>query len=554
MKELVNLGTYVLNPSKQNSTEKTVVVLGIARSGTTMVAKVLKELGVFMGENDSPVVEDTELSKLLEQDRNIQKFEELVEERNEQHKVWGWKRPEAFRYIKLFENKIRNPHFIIVFRDPLAIGMRESISMQAELFQTMTKVQRRYTAIIRYLQGTDKTCLLVSYEKALQKQDAFVDSLVDYLGLDLKKKQIEAARKCIEIDSPIYLEKTSRKKHPRGAVLTSGNGSMKGWAYNGKNKQRQQVDVFVDGKLVDTIVAKDYRKGLEMKGIGDGHHAFTYDYSNHLKPSPKFTLIDFKIHETDIVLNNGPILNAQPLFFVHIPKVGGTSFRKMLFPKYKAQNIFPSARTMREHKGYPSHEVLMNLDEETLNDVQLIFGHYPFICAQDIGKSFLTACMFRNPYSRMVSNIFHFLRKNPETSAREIFEQRKAKTADTQVKYFADATYDGNPKGYSRKEADEADLKQAIENMKKLDFIGINERYDESLKLFEKTFNLDLGDMIMKNVGEGKDMSLFDDELVQEIKSSVALEQRFYDEVVLEYERRKSLAEQNAKDSNSELD
>lgn len=46
--KLINKGIYILNPS-HNEEEKTIIILGIARSGTTLVAKVLHSLGIYMG-------------------------------------------------------------------------------------------------------------------------------------------------------------------------------------------------------------------------------------------------------------------------------------------------------------------------------------------------------------------------------------------------------------------------------------------------------------------------------------------------------------------------
>jgi hypothetical protein len=47
-KNLINSGIYVLNELPQVE-EKTIIVLGSPRSGTSMIGKVLYELGIFKG-------------------------------------------------------------------------------------------------------------------------------------------------------------------------------------------------------------------------------------------------------------------------------------------------------------------------------------------------------------------------------------------------------------------------------------------------------------------------------------------------------------------------
>ncbi len=131
LEKLINKGIYILTPS-QDVEEKTVIVLGIARSGTTVVAKILQSLGIYMGDKVSAVMEDIELFTCLEQN-NIEKAKEIIQNRNLQYKIWGWKRPEAFLYYNLWKELFRNPHIIIIFRDPLAVSLRNFLSVNLEV-------------------------------------------------------------------------------------------------------------------------------------------------------------------------------------------------------------------------------------------------------------------------------------------------------------------------------------------------------------------------------------------------------------------------------------
>ncbi len=538
MNELINWGTLSLNKDESKSGPKTVVVLGIARSGTTMVAKILQELGVYLGDKDSPVSEDMSVSNLLEKDRNMEAFDQLVAERNEAHSIWGWKRPEAFRYIKHFEGHIRNPHFIFLYRDPLAIGVREKTSMQADVFQAMTRVQKRYTAINRYVQNTEHACLLVSYEKALLKSKALIDSLVEYLDLDVSDETKSNALKAIQTDNQEYLKRTSRKKRPQGVLKSTKDGILKGWAFNGRNRQKQNVDLYVNGRLLKTLVANEYKAALEKKSIGDGKHAFTYDFSEKYNSSPAMVELDLRFQGTEISLNNCPYKLFKPVFFMHIPKVGGTSLRAMLYPKFGADNIFPNGKQLRESKGYPSPQKLGRIPARELKNVSLVFGHYPFICKDVLHKKFYTACMFRKPMDRMISSMFHMKRRHPEMSMREIFDTKYERIVSTQIKYFADESFDDDFKSHADIALEAEDFQRAKSNVQTLDFIGLNEDYAKSMELLNAIFNFDIGEPVKRNVASNKDMSLFDDQLLADLKSAAKEEEDLYELVVAEYRKR----------------
>ena len=82
MKDLINNGIVQLNKGDKHIEEKTIVVLGIPRSGTTMMTKVPESIGVYMGQTKGVVKEDIRLSKLLEKEEDITAFKNLVNSRN----------------------------------------------------------------------------------------------------------------------------------------------------------------------------------------------------------------------------------------------------------------------------------------------------------------------------------------------------------------------------------------------------------------------------------------------------------------------------------------
>lgn len=116
---------------------KTVIVLGIARSGTSIVAGMLSLMGVNMHHDDNPGpdnpgggFEDSNfihLTKLLVKIKNDERIKELenqikeiVTARNKEHEkdgIWGFKSALTYKCLDHFQKIINNPYYIIVYRD-----------------------------------------------------------------------------------------------------------------------------------------------------------------------------------------------------------------------------------------------------------------------------------------------------------------------------------------------------------------------------------------------------------------------------------------------------
>ena len=127
-----------LHGSKQESdsvdndlNQKTFIIFGIPRGGTTMIARVAEQLGVGMGSGLPSNYEDDEfnydkMSDALKEDPKLMARALLraINRRNGRHDVWGWKYPRAHLYLPLIIKQVRNPHLICVLRDPVASSLR----------------------------------------------------------------------------------------------------------------------------------------------------------------------------------------------------------------------------------------------------------------------------------------------------------------------------------------------------------------------------------------------------------------------------------------------
>lgn len=181
--------------------QRTVCVLGAPRGGTSMVAGILRKLGLFMGADiDEANNEDRgflahggtreiflDPGRAEEKLRYIASSAALVSARNAEHDVWGWKDPLAAFYIRDLNPHVRNPFFIFVTRDPGAIAQRERIeegvALRRRLLAYMKATSEAYTVIADFLAQRARPTLLVSYERALRASFEVGHAIAEFVGL-----------------------------------------------------------------------------------------------------------------------------------------------------------------------------------------------------------------------------------------------------------------------------------------------------------------------------------------------------------------------------------
>jgi hypothetical protein len=99
---------------------ETLVICGPGRGGTSVVAYVLRRAGYYLGEElGSENHEDLDILAAI---RNRSQMKTIIAGRNQQHKRWGFKIPLAVNHIHWLVDVLRNPIFLVAFRNPVAIA------------------------------------------------------------------------------------------------------------------------------------------------------------------------------------------------------------------------------------------------------------------------------------------------------------------------------------------------------------------------------------------------------------------------------------------------
>lgn len=219
---MIQLDDGALNPCVQaagtwDSPPGTVVVLGTARGGTSMVAGVLRILGVDLGaELDEDNNEDrvflqhggdrrifSERSLASRKREYLKHVRRYIAERNQAGRTWGWKDPLASHYIEDVVGHLARPAFLFVARDPIAIATRqlfeEKSTAPGALLAYMLHALEDYRWVATFLTGCSPPPLLISYERALRHPEATVAGIRDYL---VWPKDEEAERRAADFIVP----------------------------------------------------------------------------------------------------------------------------------------------------------------------------------------------------------------------------------------------------------------------------------------------------------------------------------------------------------------
>lgn len=201
----INYGQFVLNDSPIGP-YATIAATGMGRSGTTMIARILKELGLQMDySRPEGSQDDKEIQDLVIRDR-WEEFEAVCRRRDGENAVWGFKSPKIRKDLARTAGVLRAPRFIVTFRDVLAIALRNNISVHADVTEAMRLAIKGYVHILQQIDHLEVPILLVSYEKALLFPEQAVSRIAAFTGFEVNAPAVtRIAEQTIIASDPRYL-------------------------------------------------------------------------------------------------------------------------------------------------------------------------------------------------------------------------------------------------------------------------------------------------------------------------------------------------------------
>jgi hypothetical protein len=209
---------------------KTVIVIGVGRGGTSLTAGILNGLGVQMGENQKPgdganehgyfenkVIEDFNIRECLEPNGfftnyrggyvnplPLPKLEEVYElypklkdrvieivKQEAHYPIWGWKDERNLWTSQLFLNHIENPHFIVNYREPTStansLRFRDGKPTDMGL-----EIVKQYNELIEeFFKKWHYPRLNIHYERYFEEGEKQVKEICEFLELPFNKEVLE---------------------------------------------------------------------------------------------------------------------------------------------------------------------------------------------------------------------------------------------------------------------------------------------------------------------------------------------------------------------------
>ena len=205
---------------------RVLVVTGMHRSGTSLVANYLQRCGIDMGEELLPAdvgnplgyYEDVHIHDLHREllwkagvadaftvtDADVpvpvddvfrERAREIVRKRAGKPQ-WGWKEPRTALFLDLWADVLPEARFLFVFRQPLAVldsllrrAANESVTERPELALVMWRI---YNAeMLRFAQAHPEVCAWVETEEFVKNPDTLVSVVRDRFGFDAAPARVE---------------------------------------------------------------------------------------------------------------------------------------------------------------------------------------------------------------------------------------------------------------------------------------------------------------------------------------------------------------------------
>lgn len=280
--DLTNRGVIIRGPPGQSAADqqqRTIIVSGIGRSGTSMVASLLAALGLLSADDAySLTMEDREFLHLFTF-RDAEGLSAAIERRNRRSDSWAFKLPSIHGYMEPDGLRIfRNPRLVMVFRDPVAIAVRHAAAEHVDAAFSFFETTEGMRDMARFLHAADCPMLLVSYEKAVRYPDHLIAVLAEFCGLAIDPGQRERLRAIIRPDNPEYA--ANARRHYDGQIDGIIDGCLHGWCRERDEPNGVALELLVDGEPATSFRADLLRDDLRAAGIGDGVHAFAVDLDN----------------------------------------------------------------------------------------------------------------------------------------------------------------------------------------------------------------------------------------------------------------------------------
>ncbi len=272
-----------VSPSSRGK-DKTIVVLGVERGGTSMVAGMIRALGVDMGERAGRNHEDP---SFLTDDK--QKLVERIKQNNESKSIWGFKVPKASLMLEFYGRHLRNPHYVLVFRNIEATVDSWCSRGANDPMSSALHAIHYYDQALKFLKENRSPLIFANYERACADPKEFARLLAEFIGVQADEVDIERAASIVTgegggyIDLPEYyfhVDAINSAKWPSEMLMVSFDNNSERMFPRSDKMVNDRIIICPDGKYFP----KEFYVGLNLET--DDRE---FEYENGLRIYMDFT-------------------------------------------------------------------------------------------------------------------------------------------------------------------------------------------------------------------------------------------------------------------------
>jgi hypothetical protein len=189
---------------------------------------------------------------------------------------------------------------------------------------------------------------------------------------------------------------------------------------------------------------------------------------------------------------------AHRIFFVHIMKTGGASLTKMMRKFCSQHEMYPNQVGKGSFGSYSSVQQAREFDAKAKERLRYIRGHLPYCVRELFPEPIFCVSIFRDPVARTLSNLKQARSRNSKYRGWpliKIYENQEFFSHcldNIQTRCFAHELSDDLKSVFTPKDLTASDVARAHERISQLDFIGLLEDYENTIRSLMSRLGLPL--------------------------------------------------------------
>lgn len=226
----------------------------------------------------------------------------------------------------------------------------------------------------------------------------------------------------------------------------------------------------------------------------------------------------------------------RPIIFVHIPKTGGMTFAPIITRNFPRESVIQISGTLAS-----CGERVSRLPDSSRAEIKCIYGHVPLGLHRWLSHPAAYITLLRNPVDRLVSAYYYSLR-HPEWPFHELIVKQHLSLHEFAASEAAAELHNAQTRMLSGSDepvstVDTLDIAKA--NLRqRFAFVGLTERFDESVLLCRKLLGLSGGFYLKKNINRRRlPLNQIPSRTVALIEERNSLDLELYDVAWREFDR-----------------